>query len=281
MAIANTRWPAGHSGVLGEGTGISSLNLEPMAYLVTAGMPLRRGIEVPGGGAEQAAPPAAAPSPGYDLRARVRIVDPPDEILPYHPWAKERRNAIMKDYRHPTPEQIDPQTRGWPNGVPRTNYYTSHDGSVGGPIQILQPEGHVVFFYETHHEFRIVPLDGSPHVGENIKLWLGDSRGRWEGNTLVIDATNHNDSTRFTVVGDFHSDGMRVTERWTFVDQDTIEYEATIDDPKVYTKPWTIAVTHTRAPAGTEIMEYAGVEGETGVAEAQAIERARTAEGKQ
>ena len=91
---------------------------------------------------------------------------------------------------------------------------------------------------------------------------MGDSRGRWEGNTLVIDVTNHNDSTRFSIVGDFHSDELRVTEEWTFFDQDRIEYRATIDDPNVYTRPWTIGMTLTRGLPWAELLEYAGVEGE-------------------
>lgn len=157
---------------------------------------------------------------------------------------------------------MDPQSRSWPNGVPRQNYYSSNQN---GPFQILQPPGYVVFLYEINHEYRIVPLDGRRHVGQDIKLWMGDSRGRWEGNTLVIDVTNNNDSTRFDVMGNFHSDEMRVTERWATVDKDTLEYRATIDDPKVYTKPWTLGATMKLGPAGNEILEYAGVEGERSV----------------
>ena len=264
-------------GLWASDTGRASLNMEPLDYLRSIGMPRRQGPG-PGGGTGLGPPPAANTGSGPARQRGTLLLDPSDHILPYHPWAKERRDAVMKDYLHPTPEQIDPQTRGWPNGVPRANYYSSHDGGVGGPIQILQPPGHVVFIYETHHEFRIVPLDGRPHVGQDIKLWMGDSRGRWEGNTLVIDVTNNNASTRFNVVGDFHSDGMRVTERWTFVDRDTIDYKATIDDPKVYTRPWTIGVTHTRSFPGNEIFEYAAVEGDRGVQEAEEILRSYTVE---
>ena len=197
------------------------------------------------------------------------VLDPPDGVLPHQPWALERRNQAMKEFLAPSPAMMDPQTRGWPNGIPRENYYSSNQN---GPIQILQPPGYVVFLYEIHHEYRIVPLDGRPHPGNDIKLWEGDSRGRWEGNTLVIDVTNHNDSTRFDVMGNFHSDEMRVTERWTIVDKDTLEYRATIDDLQVYTKPWTLGVTMERGPEGNEILEYAGVEGETGVETAAAIQ---------
>jgi hypothetical protein len=171
----------------------------------------------------------------------------------------------MKNFIHPSAAGVDTNSRGWPEGVPRENYYSSQDGSLGGPIQILQPPGYVVFFYETHHEFRIVPLDGRPHVGRDIKLWEGDSRGRWEGTTLVVDVTSNKDSTRFSVVGDFHSDAMRVTERWTFVDRDTLDYKATIDDPKVFTKPWTLGIPLARTMPGTELLEYAGVEGEVSI----------------
>ena len=234
------------------------MSLEPLSYLKTIGLPQRKGPGGPGGNNPRTGPP-----PNVDALGGL-LQDPPDHILPYQPWAKARRDAIMKDSNLPTPAQMDPHTRGWPAGVPRLNYYSSHEGDGGGPIQILQPPGYVVFFYEVQHEFRIVPVDGRPHVGQDIKLWMGDSRGRWEGNTLVVDVTNQNDSTRFNIIGDFHSDAMRMTERWTFVDRDTIDYKATIDDPKVYTRPWTIGgVTHTRGKPGEQLMEYAGVEGES------------------
>ena len=116
---------------------------------------------------------------------------------------------------------------------------------------------------EFAHAYRIIPLDGRPHVGENLKLWQGDSRGRWEGNTLVVDVTNHNDKTWFDIVGDFHSDAMRVVERFTVVDADTIDYEATIEDPKVYTRPWKIVFTAARQKEqGFELMEHSCHEGE-------------------
>ena len=251
------RTPDGQPDIQGHwasGTGLFSLNIEPPEHLIKQGAPRFQAL----GG------------------RRTIVVDPPDGILPHQPWALERRNKAMSEFLAPSPAMMDPQTRGWPNGVPRENVYSSRDGSVGGPIQIMQPPGHVVFFYETHHEFRIVPLDGRPQPGKDIKLWMGSSRGRWEGNTLVIDVYNNNDSTRFDVVGNFHSDEMRVTERWTFLDKDTLQYRATIDDPKVYTKPWTLGVTHKRAPATTEIFEYAGAEGDKDASEtAEAIRKAK------
>ncbi len=197
------------------------------------------------------------------------IVDPPGAILPFHPWARARRDEVLRNYLTPNQAQVDPQSRGWPDGVPRLNYY-SH------LIQILQPPGYIVLLYEVQHEFRVIPLDGRPHAGSDITLWMGDSRGRWEDDTLVVDVTNHNDSTRFAVTGEFHSDAMRLTERWTLVDRDTIEYRATVDDPQVYTGPWTLGITIKRDMGGpfavggeqldgNEILEYAGVEGERDV----------------
>lgn len=192
------------------------------------------------------------------------LLDPPDGLLPHQPWALKRRDEAMKEFLAPSPAMMDPQTRGWPNGMPRENYYSSINN---GPFQILQPPGMVVFFYEIHHEFRMVPLStpgkpAPPCPGKDVLMWEGCSRGRWDGNTLVIEVTNSNDSTRFDVMGNFHTSDMKVTERWTILDKDSIDYKATIDDPKVYTKPWTLGVKMIRAGKGTEIFEYAGVEGD-------------------
>ena len=208
--------------------------------------------------------------PGYpDGLSPSLLIDPPDGVLPFQPWARDRRDEVLRNFLTPNQAQVDPQSRGWTDGVPRLNYY-SH------LLQILQPPGYIVLLYEVQHEFRVIPLDTRPHVASDIKLWMGDSRARWEDDTLVVDVTNHNDSTRFAVTGEFHSDAMRLTERWTLVDQDTIEYLATIDDPQVYTAPWTLGITIKRDMGGpfaaggeqlegNEILEYAGVEGERDV----------------
>jgi hypothetical protein len=258
-------------------TGIYSLNWESLNHLRTLGMPPQRSPQS-GAGSPQAS--SSFPALVAYAKGKGIVVDPPDGVIPYQPWALERRNVILKNYGRPEPWQVDSQTRGWPNGVPRENIYSTADGSIGGPIHILQPKGHVVFLYETHHEFRVVPLDGRAQPGKDIKLWEGSSRGHWEGTTLVIEVTNQNDSTRFNVVGDFHSDEMKVTERWTFVDKDTLQYRATIEDPKIFTRPWTVGITHKRAPGGTELMEYAGVEGDTGAATAEAIQKAEAGKKK-
>ena len=122
-----------------------------------------------------------------------------------------------------------------------------------------------MILYESNHAYRIIPLDGRPHIGENIKLFNGDSRGRWEGNTLVVDVTNQNDRTWLDYLS-FHGDGLHVTERWTPVDPDRIDYRATLTDPTMFTRPWTIVYSFNREKTeGFEILEDARHEGERDV----------------
>ena len=108
---------------------------------------------------------------------------------------------------------------------------------------------------EMIHEARIIPLDGRPHLPQGVREWLGDSRGHWEGDTLIVETTNFNDKTRFRGA----DDKMHLTERFTRVDAETIQYEFTVDDPTAFTKPWTaqIPMKRTEGP----IYEYACHEG--------------------
>ena len=186
------------------------------------------------------------------------IVDPPDGKVPYQPWAAAKRQDITANHTNPRgPGDIDPQASCLLGGVPRVTYQ-----EVTG-IRIHQVPGNVILTYEFNHAYRVIPLDGRPHVGRAIALWMGDSRGHWEGNTLVVDVTNHTDRTWFDVVGTFHSDAMHVVERFTFVDSATIQYEATITDPKVFTRPWKIAFPLVRnTQQGFEHLEMACHEGE-------------------
>ena len=197
---------------------------------------------------------------GVQSDAHSLIVDPPDGKIPYLPWAQAKRQDIFENHNNPTKwEHVDPHTLCWLSGVPRMFYQ--------GVIQIVQVRGYVVMLQEFNHAYRIIHLDGRPHLPANMKLWMGDSRGRWEENTLHIDVSNKNDKTRFDIVGDFHSDAVRIRERFTIVDADTIRYEATFDDPTVYTRPFTMRVNLGRAvreeAAKTfELIEEACREGE-------------------
>jgi hypothetical protein len=189
---------------------------------------------------------------------RSVIVEPADGKIPYQAWAAKKAAEHFDNSEYPVkPEYVDGRTRCYLPGVPRTLW------SATGGYQILQTPGYVVMMIEFTHAYRVIPLDARPHVGEGIKLWQGDSRGRWEGNTLVVEVTNHNDKTWFDIVGDFHSDAMKVVERWTVVNPDRIDYEATVEDPKVYTRPWKMVFTAARhKDEGFELMEHSCHEGE-------------------
>jgi hypothetical protein len=179
------------------------------------------------------------------------IVDPADGKIPYQPWAAKKKKDLLEHHMFQ-----DPEAHCTLAGVPRQMY-----APFG--FQIFQPTGYVVIFFEAFHAYRIIDLSGRPHAPADIKMFQGDSRGHWEGDTLVVDVTNQNDQTWFDMAGNFHSDAIHVVERYTPVDADTINYEATITDPKVYTRPWKIAFGIRRnKQAGFELMEFACVEGE-------------------
>ena len=144
--------------------------------------------------------------------------------------------------------------------------------------QILQVPGAVIILYEWNHHTRYIPLDGRPHVNPVIRLGMGDSRGHWEGDTLVVDVTNFTDnvwpvgngkppqgvpaSSITTGHGVFQTEALHVVERFTLVDAETIHYQGTIEDPNVFTQPWTIAWNaFKRAPADHILYEYACHEG--------------------
>lgn len=179
------------------------------------------------------------------------IVDPPDGKIPYQPWAAEKKKDLMEHHLFE-----DPQAHCYLSGVPRQMY-------TPFGFQILQPQGNVVLLYEAFHSYRIIPLDNRPHIPDGIRLFEGDSRGHWEGDTLVVDVTNQNPGTWFDMAANFHSDALHVIERFTMKDSNTIGYEATIEDTKVYTRPFKIAFNLVRNHASDyEQMEYACVEGE-------------------
>ena len=130
---------------------------------------------------------------------------------------------------------IDPEDRCLLLGAPRSNYR--------GDLEIRQTKDYIVILYEWAHAYRVIPMDGRSHVAETISMYNGDSRGRWEGDTLVVEAKNFNDQVWLDSHGSFYSDKLRVVERWELIDSDAIRYEATIEDPNVFTRPWTLAFT--------------------------------------
>ena len=179
------------------------------------------------------------------------VVDPPDGKIPYQPWALAKRKDVLEHHMFD-----DPQAHCWLSGVPRQMY-------TPFGFQILQPPGNVLLLYEAFHSYRIIPLHGGPHAPDAIRMFEGDSRGHWEGDTLVVDVTNQNEKTWFDMSGNFHSDALHVVEHFTMADANTIHYEATLDDSKVYTRPWKIAFDLGRnTDPKYEQLEYACVEGE-------------------
>lgn len=205
---------------------------------------------VPQGYQDPNAPPPVRPS---------RVVDPPDGRVPYQPWAAALRERQGKVWGNPTkPEHFDSQHRCL-TSPPRLYYFVRW-------YKITQAPGLVMMTWDgPFHTYRIIPVDGTPHIGPNIKLWMGNPRGHWEGNTLVVETTNFNGKSRLTVPGDFVTSKARLVERFIFVDATTMTYEATIDDPTVFTRPWTIRVPQKRRATNDEIWEEACHEGELGV----------------
>ena len=132
-------------------------------------------------------------------------------------------------------------------------------------FQIFQNRDHVAILQEMIHEVRIIPLDGRPHLEKNIEQWLGDSRGHWEGNTLVVDTANYTSKILSNAFNCCRaaSANLHVTERFTRVDAETIDYQYTVDDPTTYTKPWTVSFPMTRTSG--PIYEYACHEGNYGM----------------
>ena len=190
-----------------------------------------------------------------------KIIDPPDgRVPPLTPEAKKREaaRAELRRGRGPADSWEDRSLGdrcivsrgGWPHVIVNA-------GSYGNIVRILQSPGYVVITHEMIHETRVIPVDGRPHVGQGVRQYLGDPRGRWEGDTLVVEVTNFSNKTDFRG----SRETLRLVERFTRVDADTISYTVTIDDPATFTKPWTIGVPLRNDEEQREIFEYACHEG--------------------
>jgi hypothetical protein len=194
------------------------------------------------------------------------VVDPPDGRVPVRPEAEKVRDANLARSSE-SYEYMSVWDRCITRGVPGSMFPAGYNNAY----QILQTPGYVVILYEMIHDARIIPLDGRPHVPTNMRSWFGDSRGRWEGNTLVVDVTNFTDkgwiatnAAAGRIKGIPQSEALHVVERFTPADAETILYEVTIDDPKMYTKPWKVAFPLSRNPS-YRLYEYACHEGNRAV----------------
>ena len=145
--------------------------------------------------------------------------------LPYTPAALEKKKVNFASRA-----TADPETKCFLPGVPRITY-------MPFPFQIVQTPAQVTILYEYAHAVRNIFMS-TPHIEGQLYWWMGDPRGRWDGDTLVVDVTDFNDETWFDRAGNFHSDALHVVERYTLADPDHITYGVTIEDPKVFTRPW-------------------------------------------
>ena len=181
---------------------------------------------------------------------RSAIFDPVDGRIPYQPWAAERRDSHFSTY-------LDPGRLCVPQGAPRFVY-------EAGAKVIVQTPGYISIFNDQAHSFRIIPMDGRPRLGRDIRLFNGDSRGRWEGNTLVIEVTNQNAIAWLDLIGNFLSPAADVVERLTMIDHNVIYVTVTVEDPNVFTRPWALAFGLRRnADPDFEMWENACWEGVT------------------
>jgi hypothetical protein len=220
------------------------------------------------GGGAGVNPPSHWLENGRPSRQASLIVDPPDGRLP------------------PMTEEGARRARAWPSTNPAVPYASAQEfniydrcitrGVLGSTmpniynsgIEIMQAPGLVVIRYEMIHETRIIPLDGRPHAGPAIRSYMGDARGRWEGRTLVVETTNFNGRTGSLARngnGNPTSEALRLTERLTRRDAETLEYSVTVDDPRTWTRPWRVAFSLNRDRDYT-MYEYACHEGNYAIA---------------
>jgi hypothetical protein len=174
----------------------------------------------------------------YDLEPHAGRRDAPPGAgvveggtIPYRPDALAQR---QRNFDRRT--ALDPRLKCWVLGVPRSVYYPE-------PFQIFQRDRDLTLLHQFGHQVRTIHTNGSQHPLEKDQgFFLGDSRGHWEGDTLVVDITDFIDETWLDRAGNYHSDQLHVVERWKYLDANTVEYRAELTDPEVYSRPWNITV---------------------------------------
>jgi hypothetical protein len=240
-----TRWFAG---VLAGLTGLIVVTLVPLMGQARSGYTAR----TPDGdpdlqGIWQVLNTAAfdleAHAPGLGVPAGHSVVE--GGIIPYRPEALVRKRENFEKR-----SALDPETKCYLPGVPRITY-------LPHPFQIVQQDDKVTILYEYLHAVRYIYMNGNPHPKGPIEWWMGDSRGRWEGETLVVDVVHFNDQTWFDRAGNYHTAALHVIERYTRTGPDHLRYEATIEDPAVFTRPWVISMPlYRRQEPSSELLEY-------------------------
>jgi len=165
--------------------------------------------------------------------------------IPYKPEAFAKKRANFENRA-----TADPETKAYLPGVPRIMY-------MPFPFQILQTPDQLTMVFEYDRGVRTIFTNGTPHPDGHIDFWMGDSRGRWEGNTLVVDVVHFIDETWLDRAGNFHSDALHLVERFTPNGPDHIDYEVTVEDPNVFTRPWVMRmVLYRRKEPNVRVLEY-------------------------
>jgi hypothetical protein len=194
---------------------------------------------------------AAAPGPVIALGAAVAVLPGPGIVeggpIPYQPAAELKKKENFEKRL-----TLDPEIKCYLPGVPRANYMPS-------PFQIIQTRKYIMMVYTFARAVRTIYMDD--HKEAPADSWMGWSNGHWEGETLVVDTTGFNDQTWFDRAGNFHSDALHVVERYTAMSPYHLQYEATIEDPNVFTRPWKISMPiYRRLEKNAQIMEFRCVE---------------------
>ena len=167
--------------------------------------------------------------------------------IPYQPWAAAKKKENAENWL-----KADPEIKCYMPGVPRATY-------MPFPFQIVQTPKHILIAYEFAGATRTIYMDSKAE--SPVDTWMGWSRGRWDGETLVVDVSSFNDQTWFDRAGNFHSEALHVVERYTPISADALRYEATIEDPKVFTRPWKISLPlYRRLEKNVQLLDFKCVE---------------------
>ena len=236
--------------------------------------------------------PEAGPEHWYEFGKRTSartslVVDPPNGRIPPQTLGAQTRQidpstrlgfigGSFTDGPFNRPEDLHLADRCITRGLPQTWQPSAYNNG----FQIVQSPGYVAVLYERLHEHRIIPLDDRPQLTSSIGQIFGDSRGRWEGDTLVVEVTNFSDQTNYKGSGATR----KLVERYTRIDEETVRVEITIDDPSTWTEPWTMVVNGIHDPDYWQVFEYACHEGNYGMhnilSAARNLEKAAAEEGK-
>jgi hypothetical protein len=264
-SVPNTPW--GHPDLQGLGKNSTTTPLERLTAEEQArGRAAQRAVREATDGTG-----AAFPDAGRPLERASLVVDPPDgRIPPMKPEAIKRLVAREEARRGRGEADSWLDRNSWERCISRTLPVAMIPNLYNNFYQIQQTPDYVVIQMEMIHEARIIPLDGRPHVTESVRQWLGDSRGHWEGNTLVVETINFNDKLDGGDLQPSHviqtghrgsGKTLRLVERFTRINENTIDYRFTVEDPATFTRPYTVAIPMRKAADDERIFEYACHEG--------------------